>query len=319
MSRPLGDTSATTVTPVDFRRPSRISRDAVVVLEAAHDAFVRRLSSAWSGSTHAAFEIEHLATEQLSVDDYVKTLPTPTALASVRVGPLGAIALLDLDLPLALLLVERLLGGPGDPAQTAVPRRPTDLEAGLIASGLLAPAVRAIDDALSDVGGEPSELLGIETTPQPMQLSAPGELLLLLTYRIEVRGELPAQGLLSLGYPVAPLLGHLDTLAGATADDAEPGETEIARGALLDAPLELRVELGGSTLPASALAALQPGDVLCLDHPVGAPARLTHDGRTLGSAHPGRRGRRRAAQILVPPAAAPTMAPLAVPSQELVS
>ncbi|MFA9430916.1 flagellar motor switch protein FliM [Egicoccus sp. AB-alg2] len=319
MSRALADVSTTTVTPVDFRRPSRINRDAVVVFETAHDAFVRRLSSAWTGSTHAVLEIEHLATEQLSVDDYVKTLPTPTALASVRVGPLGATALLDLDLPLALLLVERLLGGPGDPAETAVPRRPTDLETGLIASGLLTPAVRAIDEALRDLGGEPSELLGIETSPQPMQLSAPGELLLLLTYRIEVRGDLPAQGLLSIGYPVAPLLGHLDALAGGTPEDVDPAAASVARGALLDAPLELRVVLGGSTLPASVLAGLQPGDVLSLDHPVGAPARLACDGHDLGRAHPGRRGRRLAVQIVTPPASARAADPLAALTQELVS
>ncbi|MFA9446428.1 flagellar motor switch protein FliM [Egicoccus sp. AB-alg6-2] len=319
MSRALADVSTTTVTPVDFRRPSRINRDAVVVFEAAHDAFVRRLTSSWTNSTQAAIEIEHLATEQLSVDDYVKTLPTPTLLASVRVGPLGATALLDLDLPLALLLVERLLGGLGDPAESAVPRRPTDLETDLIASGLLAPAVRAIDEALTDIDGEPSELLGIETTPQPMQLSAPGELLLLLTYRVEIRGDLPAQGLISIGYPVAPLLAHLDELSGGGIDADDPGTGQAARGALLDAALDLRVQLGASTLPASVLAGLQPGDVLSLDHPIGRPASLVCDGQELGSAHLGKRGRRSAIQIVQPPASRPPADPLSAMPQELVS
>ncbi|GGI06717.1 flagellar motor switch protein FliM [Egicoccus halophilus] len=317
MSRALADVSTTTVTPVDFRRPSRISRDAVVVFESAHEAFVRRLTSTWSNSTQAALEIEHLATEQLSVDDYVKTLPSPTALASVRVGPLGATALIDLDLPLALLLVERLLGGVGDPADTAVPRRPTELEAGLIADGLLLPAVRAIDEALTEIDGEPSELLGIETTPQPMHLSAPGELLLLLTYRVEVRGDLPAQGLISIGYPVAPVLAHLGQLAGGSVDEDHALSGQVARGALLDAQLELQVQLGGSPLPASVFAALRPGDVLSLDHPVGLPARLLCDGRELGSAHLGRRRRRLAVQIVEPPAVAPLTDPYATFDQEL--
>lgn len=322
MSRALADVSTTTVTPVDFRRPSRINRDAVVVFETAHDAFVRRLTSAWANSTQSVIEIEHLATEQLSVDDYVKTLPTPTALASVRVAPLSATALLDLDLSLALLLVERLLGGVGDPADTVVPRRPTDLEASLIASGLLAPAVSAIDDALDKLDGEPSELLGIETTPQPMQLNAPGELLLLLTYRVEIRGDLPAQGLISIGYPVAPLLAHLDELTGGNVDEDDPAHGQAARGALLDATMDLRVHLGASTLPASVLAGLQPGDVLSLDHPLGRPARLVCDGHDLGSAHLGKRGRRTAIQIVSPPATVPAGArdqDLPALPQELVS
>lgn len=302
MSRALADVSTTTVTPVDFRRPSRINRDAVVVFETAHDAFVRRLTSAWSSATQSVIDIEHLASEQLSVDDYVRTLPSPTALASVYVGPLEANALIDVDLSLALLLVERLLGGIGDPAENVVPRRPTDLEAGIIASGLLVPAVAAIDEALDKIAGEPSELLGIETTPQPMQLSAPGELLLLLTYRVEIRGELPAQGLISIGYPVAPLLAHLDQLTGGAVDEDDPAQGQAARGALLDSALDLRVHLGSSTMPASALAGLQPGDILSLDHPIGRPARLVCDGRDLGTAHLGKRGRRAAVQVVTPPA-----------------
>ncbi|MBS3942375.1 MAG: FliM/FliN family flagellar motor switch protein [Actinobacteria bacterium] len=329
MSRALADVSTTTVTPVDFRRPSRINRDAVVVFEAAHDGFVRRLTSAWSNATQSVIDIEHLASEQLSVDDYVRTLPSPTALASVHVGPLDANALIDLDLSLALLLVERLLGGVGDPVDTAVPRRPTDLETGIIASGLLVPAVAAIDEALDKIEGPPSELLGIETTPQPMQLSAPGELLLLLTYRVEIRGELPAQGLISIGYPVAPLLAHLDQLTGGAVDEDDPTQGQAARGALLDAAFDLRVHLGSSTMPASALAGLQPGDILSLDHPLGRPARLVCDGRELGTAHLGKRGRRAAVQVVTPPAqravggwdAAPGAAQSAPPalSQELVS
>jgi len=93
VSRSVVDATAAPVTPVDFRRPSRINRDAVVALESVHEAFARRLVSVWGASTHAALEVEHLATEQLSVDDYVRTLPTPTVLATLRVGPLGATAL----------------------------------------------------------------------------------------------------------------------------------------------------------------------------------------------------------------------------------
>jgi flagellar motor switch protein FliM len=304
VSQTLAEIPATAVTRVDFRRPSRINRDAVVALESAHENFVRRLASAWGATTHAALEIEHVATEQLSVDDYVRTLPSPTVLATLRVGPLGATALLDMDLPLALLLVERLLGGAGDPAVTAVPRRPTDLETSLISHDLLVPAVGAIDEALRDLDGEPSELLSVESTPQPMQLAGPGELLLLLTYRVEVRGELPGHGLLSLGYPVAPLLAQLDRLTGGPhGDDPDgaPDARQAIEAALLQAPLDLRVRLGGSSLPASVLAGLQPGDVLRLDHPVGRPAQLVCDGHDLGHAHLGRRGRRLAVQIVTPP------------------
>src|SRR5690554_442321 len=111
--------------PVDFRRPSRISREAVVALEATHEAFARRLSTAWSAGSYAAIEVEHVATDQLSIDDFVRSLPIPTALATIRVGVLDAVAFLQVDLPFSLLYIERLLGGPGDPAVAPIARRPT--------------------------------------------------------------------------------------------------------------------------------------------------------------------------------------------------
>jgi flagellar motor switch protein FliM len=299
-----GELAAAAAAPVDFRRPSRIGRDAVMALESTHEAFARRLLTLWGTSTHTALEVSHLATEQLSVDDYVRTLPSPTVLATLRAGPLGSTALLDLDLPLALLLVERLLGGAGDPAASAVPRRPTDLETSLISHDLLEPVAQAMDEALRDLDGEPSELLGVETSPQRLQMASSGELLLLLTYRIEIRGDLQAQGLLSLAYPVAPLMAQLDRITtGGEGEDEELAQAsaEMVTASLMDADLGVRVRLGESPLRAAALAGLTPGDVLRLDHPVEAPARLVIDEREVGTAHLGRRGRRLAVQIQTPP------------------
>jgi flagellar motor switch protein FliM len=304
----MAEPRASSVAPVDFRRPSRIGRDAIVALESAHDTFARRLSTAWSSSSYAAIEIEHVATDQLSIDDLIRSLPLPTALATLRVGALGAVAFLQIDLPFALLYVERLLGGPGDAALAPIARRPTDLETALLTHELLGPAVTAVDEALKDLGGEPSSLLTFETVPQPLQLGSPGELLLLLTYRAEVRGELPAQGMITLAYPVAPLVGQLERLV-AGKDGGRPalgaGSTPAATEALLDASVDLHVRLGGSALDAAAVSSLSVGDVLRLDHAIGRPAQLVLDDRDVGTAYLGVRGRRLAAQIAEPPCSTP--------------
>lgn len=301
----FSELAAANVAAVDFRRPSRIGRDAVIALEATHDAFVRRLSTAWSGGSYAAIELEHVATDHLSIDDFVRSLPSPTALATLRIPALGAVAFVQVDLPFALLYVERLLGGVGDPASAPVARRPTDLESALIANEVLGPTTAAVDDALRDLGGEPATLVGFETAPQPMQLGSPGELLILLTYRVEVRGELPGQGLVTVAYPVAPLVGQLDHLVGGGAS-AEDGADDRAVAAMTDAlgrtPVDVRVRIGDSTIPASQLARLAVGDVLSLDHALERPARLDCDDRPVGTAYLGRRGRRLAVQVLASPA-----------------
>jgi flagellar motor switch protein FliM len=305
VSTSLLDANGASIAPVDFRRPSRIGRDAIVALQNTHEAFARRLSTVWSTGSYAAIEVEHVATDQLSIDDFVRTLPTPTALGGVRIPALGALAFVQVDLPFALLYIERLLGGPGDASLAPIGRRPTDLETALLIHELLMPAVAAIDEALRDLRGEPSSLQLFETTPQPLQLGSPGELLLLLTYRVEVRGEVSGQGMATLAYPVAPLVSVLDQLLTGSntqsVDDHDLANSPIA-DAVLGAPLDVRVRIGGTPLYASQLAALQPGDVIRLDHPVQRPAMLVVDERPVGTAHLGKRGRRLAAQVVVPPA-----------------
>jgi flagellar motor switch protein FliM len=304
VARTLDDLPAAAVSALDFRRPSRINRDAVVLVESAHEGFARRLATAWGSTAHAALEIEHVATEQCSVDDYVTALPNPTVLTQLRVGRLGgAVALLEVDLPLALLLVERVLGGAGDARLAPAVRRPTDLEGALIRAELVEPAVAAMDAALDVLDGEPTSILSFETTPQPTQLHGAGEMLVLLTYRVEIRGDLPGQGLITVAYPVSPLLAHLDGfLTGGlhAEDDLAPEVLAANRASLLATTTELAVQFGAVSMDAGTLAALATGDVLRLHHRAGTPARLVVEDRCIGTAHLGRRGRRLAVQVAEP-------------------
>jgi flagellar motor switch protein FliM len=308
VGRTLDDLPAAAVSTLDFRRPSRINRDAVLLVEATHEGFARRLGTAWGSNAHAALEIEHVATEQCSVDDYVVALPSPTVLAQLRVGRLGGtVALLEVDLPLALLLVERVLGGAGDARLAPTVRRPTDLEGALIRAELLEPAVEAIDAALEALDGEATTILGFDTSPQPAQLHGAGELLVLVTFRVEIRGDLPGQGLVTIAYPVSPLLAHLDGflgVAGGSEEHVAPETLAANRASLLEARSDLSVQLGAVPMDAGSLAALRVGDVLRLDHRAGVPARLVVEERCIGTAHLGRRGRRLAVQVAEPPSSA---------------
>lgn len=314
MGATIVEQTEVSVAPVDFRRPSRVGRDAIVALESTHDAFARRLSTAWSTSSYAPIEIEHVATDQLSIDDFVRSLPVPTALATVRVGGLQAVGFLQVDLPFGLLFVERILGGAGDPVGAPVDRKPTELESALLSDQLLLPAVTAIDEALRDLGGEASSLLTFETTPQPLQLGSPGELLLMLTYRVEIRGELAARGLVTLAYPVSALVPHLEALLTGPNDH---GDGQVRRDGsplhdtLLDARFEVAARVGGTTLPASALADLEPGNVIRLDHPIDQPAALVVGEHRLGTAQIGKRRRRVALQVVTPPTPAATQTAVA--------
>lgn len=288
------------INPIDFRRPNRVSREAVVALESQHETFSRRLSTVWNTRAHTLVEIEHVATEQLSIDDFALSLAIPTALASVRAERIGATMYVQVDLPVALLLVERLLGGRGDPTANPVGRRPTDLETALLSRELIEPAVDAIDECLAGLEGPPSVMVNFDTTPQPLRLVSASELLLLFTFRVTLHGVAASQGLLTLAYPVGPLLANIDEIVSTvTHDDAllDPGEASPVRQQLLEAPLDVSVRLDDSAFAVHDVAHVGVGDVIRLDHHVARPMRLMLDDRCVADVHLGRRGRRMAVQV----------------------
>ena len=79
----------------DFRRPTKLSREHVRVLQIAQEAFARQATTILTTFLRAGARLELVGIEQFSYDDYVVTLPNPvfistfTPRAAGRQGPAG--------------------------------------------------------------------------------------------------------------------------------------------------------------------------------------------------------------------------------------
>lgn len=283
----------------DFRRRSRFGRDQVRALEIAHEVFARRFASAVGNSLRTLVQMEPISTDEVSYDDYIRTMPSPNMLAVVGLSPLPGPVLLELNVQLALQLVDRMLGGPGQPVGL---RRPTELE-----TYLLRDVVRLADDCLQDAL-EPivevaPELATIEYNPQLVTVCPPGDMVLLLTYRVAIP-QSGAEGLLTLCYPASTLAPALDRLAAQAWSEqpsrphgADEASRRVLSDSLGDVDVTLSVRLDDSLVPAADIAALRVGDVLRLDHRAEDPVRGHVAGVDLFEGHLGRRGRRLALQV----------------------
>lgn len=227
-------------------------------------------------------------------------MPSPTILAPVTLAPLPGTVVIELDLQLALVLVERLLGSKAREALIRVDsRRPTELEIALVRD-LLQVATDGVAGTVAAVAEVTGELNGLEFNPQMVQVAAPSDRMVVLSYRVHVTGSVQAEGLVSVCYPASMLPPLLDGLRQHPAADHEPVgavANPLVSDRLRGVEVSLSVALAESTLPATALAALREGDVLRLDHRVDRPVRLLLDRRLLPLGHAGRRGRRLAVQI----------------------
>jgi flagellar motor switch protein FliM len=301
----------------DFRRPSKFSREHVRSLEVAHEVFGRRFSSGIGAALRSMLQLEPLSVDQVSYDDYIRSMPNPSVLTVVALPPLPGAAIVELNVQLALVLVDRLLGGKGLPVDV---RRPTELETFLLRE-LMVNAVDAFRDTMEPLLEVTPEIASVEFNPQLVQVAAPSDMALLLSYRATIAQGRRAEGLLTICYPfptLAPAMNRLVTqLWEEPALSLDAGDPYAAmRENLGEVSTELSVQLRQSTITPRELLSLQPGDVLRLDHPAGAVVRGVVEGDDVLVGHLGRRGRKLAVQVagwVAEPSPLPRPAPPAPP------
>src|SRR4051812_18539478 len=105
----------------DFRRPTKLSREHVRVLQIAQEAFARQATTILTSLLRANARFELTGIEQFSYDDYLATLPSPIFVATFTIEPLAGKGMLAYPLDMAMATVDHMLGGSGKAEQ---PNRP---------------------------------------------------------------------------------------------------------------------------------------------------------------------------------------------------
>lgn len=296
-------TRPTTVSSFDFRRPGAFSRDVVRSLAAVHELFGRRLSTGWGAALRAAVQIEEVAVDQATYGDFLASMPTPNALAAIRLDPLPGQIILEMSVEMALMLVDRLLGSAASVIGTpSTARRLTDVESVLLRQ-LLNGAVDGVTEALSSIVEVDGVLESVEYNPQLVQVAAPTDRVVLLTYRVVMSQGFRGDGLVTLCYPVQTLTPIVDRVlkarhaGGEDGEHAGPAIDPVWAARVASVGVELTARLNETAVPAADLAALEIGDVLRLDHRIDQPLTLRVGDTEISRGHVGRRGRRLAVQL----------------------
>jgi len=114
----------------DFKRPDKFSKDQMRTLSMMHETFARLASTALSSKLRLFIKMHVASVDQLTYEEFIRSIPHPTVLAPVRLDPLKGPMLLELDPSLGFAGVERLFGGVGRKIQPE--RAVTDVEMKLL-------------------------------------------------------------------------------------------------------------------------------------------------------------------------------------------
>jgi flagellar motor switch protein FliM len=243
-----------TVTPYDFRRHGRLSREHIGIVRSVHEAFAQAAEAKLSAKLRGAFRVRLADVSQLPYGGFARSLPAHPVL--VIVGTEAPEAVIEITPALAFAVIDRLLGGSGSGAE--VPQRAlTDIERGEITEGFAAPLL----ECLGEAWGRTARLIRIETDPARLAAIAPkDEAAVLVPLEAGFAG---VEGTLRLCVPcsaLAPVIRRLTARGGRRADSRERLKDAIA-----NTGIGVSAFLGTIRVPVRDVLSLRAGDVLRLN------------------------------------------------------
>lgn len=287
------------VREIDFTRPTKFTTDQMRRIERAHEGFCRAAGGHLSSELRTEIEFEVINIAQLTLAGALAEVPSSTLYGVVRVDDTGLPLMLGIELNAVAAMIERLLGGGGGPTPIPADRELTEIEKAL-SRRVFGKVVEELSSVWQELFQTGLALDRIE--PQLMNLQLGGSTEPTVSITIEFRaGELSATT--SLVVPYRAIEAIVDRLPSAQAEtllehDADAGTVAAVRATLASVEVELRVEVGVTDLPLSSVLALRAGDTLPLGTSSSAGVTVFADGVATHRARPGRRGRRRAIEIL---------------------
>jgi flagellar motor switch protein FliM len=270
----------------DFRRPNKFSKDQVHSIQVIFENYGRALTTFFAGHLRAVINISVLSIEQITYDEFIRSLPNPSIINIFQMSPLEGNAILEINPNIIFTMLDRLFGGPGrGPAKI---RDLTDIERTV---------VEKTTQRMLDLMTEPWESIMhlqpkleiIEMNPQFTHIVAPSEMVVLISLEAEV-GE--SQGLINCCIPyivLEPVVAKLSAqywFANTAREQTAEGLNALRRR-VEKTPVSVVAVLGGSTITVRELLDLQRGDVIAIDRRVTEALQVYVGNKLKFLGHPG--------------------------------
>ena len=78
-----------------------------------HEHFARIFSTSLSAFLRTIVEVKLVSVDQISYEEFIRSIPNPTSLNIINMDPLEGDALMELSPTLSFPVVDRLMGGQG--------------------------------------------------------------------------------------------------------------------------------------------------------------------------------------------------------------
>lgn len=274
-----------------FTRAGQISTEQLRAISLLNDIFARNLTHNLGAWLRSSFHVNLVSAEQMAFNDFLLRVPELSYVCSVRLEPLRAISVLQMELAPAPSMIDLLLGGEG---ATGKLRELTDIEESIFSS-VVEVICRELSLAWQPVG------LSFHFEHRQMQtqiarLMPVSEKTLCLSFEIRMP---EASGLMNLAFPAVVSNTILRRLVGDwTRQRRHSAETrQRMRERLAKAKLGAALQLPRVRVAAKEIEALEEGKILALRLAANRPSEFRVAGVPIFQASPVSRGEYRGAQL----------------------
>ncbi|MEN6326321.1 MAG: flagellar motor switch protein FliM [Syntrophomonas sp.] len=280
----------------DFRRPNKFSKDQIHTLQVIYENYSRTLGTYLSGQLRVPVQVELLSVEQLTYEEFIRSIPNPTILNIFSLYPLQGSAIMEINPNLGFAFLDRLLGGPG--YALAKVRALTEIEQTVM---------ERISQRMLDYLQEPWESIiqiepsldRVETNPQFTQLVSPTEIMIIVSLEARM-GDVV--GMINICIPFLVLEPILDKLNvhyyySTATQEKSPENIAAIKHKLENTSIPVKVILGKNIITVKDLLALSVGDAIALDKNSNEELEVVIGNRTKFVGKPGIFGNKFSIQV----------------------
>ena len=248
----------------DFARPSKFSKEHLRTLEIIFEHYGRLLSTNLPVYLRKNIQVEVVNSEAVTYSEFANSLSNPMLLGVINFSPLKGNILLEMATNIGYAMVDRMLGGLGEPLAKA--REFSEIEL-LIIERLLTVCVNLLREPWKNVVELTPRLERIETNSQFAQIISPSEMIAIITINIKI-GDV--EGLMNVCLPYITLDLVMDKLNTKFWYSSQQEKEEISYSNMVEnllekAPIPVKAVLGNSSFSISDFAGLHIGDIIRLD------------------------------------------------------
>ena len=260
----MNDANDKQVKNYDFKRPTKFSKEHLRTLEIIYEHYGRLLSTSLPVYLRKNVQVSVASSETVIFSEFSNALSNPVILGIVNFQPLGGTILIELAAQLGFAMIDRMLGGAGDPLEKN--REYTEIEMTIIEK-MMVVCMQLMREPWRNVIDINPMMERIETNSQFAQIIAPNDMIAIVTLNVKI-GEV--EGFMNVCLPFFTLESVMDKLNTkfwyANMQEQNDEDFEEYIGALIkrvDVPV--KAVLGKTNISVTDFVNLQVGDIIRLD------------------------------------------------------